>query len=68
MDHLRALVYLAADGAPPPGKGGRRRLMRILIRKALAQMKVLNESLTKRTKSGNLQLVREVGEETTGYA
>jgi alanyl-tRNA synthetase len=42
VDHLRALVYLTADGAPPPGKGGRRRLMRILIRRALAQMKVLD--------------------------
>jgi alanyl-tRNA synthetase len=41
IDHLRALVYLAADGAPPPGKGGRRRLMRILIRRALAQLQVL---------------------------
>ena len=42
VDHLRALVFLIADGAPPPGKGGRRRLMRILIRRALAQMKVLD--------------------------
>jgi len=41
VDHLRALVFLAADGAPPPGKGGRRRLIRILIRRVLAQMKVL---------------------------
>lgn len=41
VDHLRAAVFLAADGAPPPGKGGRRRLMRILIRRVLAQMRVL---------------------------
>jgi len=41
IDHLRALVFLAADGAPPPGKGGRRRLMRILIRRVLTQMRVL---------------------------
>ncbi len=41
VDHLRALVFLAADGAPPPGKGGRRRLMRILIRRVLAQMRIL---------------------------
>jgi alanyl-tRNA synthetase len=41
VDHLRALVFLTADGAPPPGKGGRRRLMRILVRRVLAQMKIL---------------------------
>lgn len=41
IDHLRALVFLAADGAPPPGKGGRRRLMRMLIRRVLAQMQLL---------------------------
>lgn len=42
IDHLRALVFLTADGAPPPGKGGRRRLMRILIRRVLAQMRILH--------------------------
>lgn len=41
VDHLRALVFLTADNAPPPGKGGRRRLMRILIRRVLAQVKAL---------------------------
>ncbi len=41
VDHLRALVFLTADGAPPPGKGGRKRLMRILIRRVLAQMQIL---------------------------
>jgi alanyl-tRNA synthetase len=41
VDHLRALAYLTADGAPPPGKGGRRRLMRILIRRVLAQLQLL---------------------------
>jgi alanyl-tRNA synthetase len=41
VDHLRALVFLAADGAPPPGKGGRRRLMRILIRRVLAELQIL---------------------------
>ncbi|MBI1882124.1 MAG: hypothetical protein HYR94_28450, partial [Chloroflexi bacterium] len=41
IDHLRALVYLTADGAPPPGKGGRRRLMRIQIRRVLAQLRIL---------------------------
>ncbi|GAB4537834.1 MAG: hypothetical protein Kow0063_25120 [Anaerolineae bacterium] len=41
VDHLRAALFLVADGAPSPGKGGRRRLMRILIRRILAQMKAL---------------------------
>ncbi|MFN8456338.1 MAG: alanine--tRNA ligase-related protein [Anaerolineae bacterium] len=41
IDHVRALVFLIADGAPPPGKGGRRRLMRMLIRRVLAQMRIL---------------------------
>lgn len=41
VDHLRALVFLAADGAPPPGKGGRKRLVRMLIRRVLAQMRIL---------------------------
>ncbi|MEW5960760.1 MAG: alanine--tRNA ligase-related protein, partial [Chloroflexota bacterium] len=41
VDHVRALVYLAADGAPPPGKGGRRRRMRILMRRVLAQLRIL---------------------------
>jgi alanyl-tRNA synthetase len=27
-DHIRALLFLVADGAPPPGKGGRTRVMR----------------------------------------
>lgn len=31
-DHVRALIFLVADGAPVPGKGGRRRLMRKLVR------------------------------------
>jgi len=34
-DHLRALVYLVADGAPPAGKNGRQRLVKILIRETL---------------------------------
>lgn len=47
IDHLRALVFLAADEAPPPGKGGRRRLMRILIRRVLAQQQVLQVTSTR---------------------
>ncbi len=41
-DHLRALLFLTADGAPPPGKGGRARIMRLLIRGVLTHKKVLN--------------------------
>jgi len=41
VDHLRALLFLTADGAPPPGKGGRARLMRILIREFLTSQRLL---------------------------
>ena len=41
VDYIRALVFLAADGAPPPGKGGRHRIMRMLIRGVLTHQKVL---------------------------
>ncbi|HET60062.1 MAG TPA: hypothetical protein ENN32_06810, partial [Chloroflexi bacterium] len=41
-DHLRALLFLTADGAPTPGKGGRARIMRLLIRGVLTHKKVLN--------------------------
>lgn len=41
-DHIRAVLFLAMDGAPPPGKGGRKRLMRILVRQTLTQMQLLN--------------------------
>lgn len=40
-DHIRALLFLAADGAPPPGKGGQARIMRMLIRGLLTHKKVL---------------------------
>lgn len=40
-DYIRALVFLTADGAPPPGKGGRHRIMRMLIRGVLTHQKVL---------------------------
>lgn len=43
-DHLRAILFLAADGAPPPGKGGRKRLMRKLIRRTLTHMQLLGIS------------------------
>jgi alanyl-tRNA synthetase len=41
VDHLRAITFLATDGAPPPGKGGRRRLMRKLVRRTLTHMQLL---------------------------
>ena len=34
-DHVRALCFLVADGAPEPGKDGRSRLIKILIRRAV---------------------------------
>ncbi len=36
-DHLRALFRLIADGAPSPGKNGRERIIKILIRRVLAR-------------------------------
>lgn len=44
VDHLRALLFLTADGAPPPGRGGRARLMRILTRELLASQRLLGIS------------------------
>ena len=41
-DHIRALLFLVADGAPPPGRGGRSRLMRILIRQTVTHQKLLS--------------------------
>jgi alanyl-tRNA synthetase len=40
-DHARALLFLTADGAPAPGKGGRARIMRLLIRGFVTQMRIL---------------------------
>jgi alanyl-tRNA synthetase len=44
VDHLRALLFLIADGAPPPGRGGRARLMRILVRELLTSQRLLGIS------------------------
>lgn len=44
VDHLRALLFLTADGAPPPGKGGRARLMRKLIRELWTSQRLLGIS------------------------
>jgi alanyl-tRNA synthetase len=40
-DHIRALLFLTADGAPSPGRGGRARLMRKLVREMLTSQQVL---------------------------
>lgn len=41
VDHWRAIIALVADGAPPPGKAGRQRIMKILIRGILARQMIL---------------------------
>ena len=40
-DHLRALCVLVADGAPPPGKNGRERIIKFLIRGMIARQIML---------------------------
>ena len=41
-DHIRALLFLTADGAPAPGRGGRARLMRKLVRGLVTGQRLLN--------------------------
>ncbi|VAW36617.1 hypothetical protein MNBD_CHLOROFLEXI01-5043 [hydrothermal vent metagenome] len=41
VDHIRALAYLVADGAPSPHKNGRQRIVRKLIRSILTQCIIL---------------------------
>ncbi len=41
-DHLRALYCLVADGAPPPGKNGRERIIKLLIRGVLTHQRLLD--------------------------
>ncbi len=40
-DYLRALCVLVADGAPPPGKNGRERIIKLLIRGVLTRKVLL---------------------------
>lgn len=40
-DHLRALYVLVADGAPPPGKNGRERIIKLLIRQLITRQIIL---------------------------
>jgi alanyl-tRNA synthetase len=44
VDHLRALLFLVRDGAPPPGRGGQARLMRILTRELFTSRRLLGIS------------------------
>jgi len=44
VDHIKALCFLFADGAPPPGKNGRERIIKLLIRRTIVRMKVLEIS------------------------
>jgi alanyl-tRNA synthetase len=41
VDHLKALYILVADGAPPPGKDGRERIVKRLIRSVIARQLLL---------------------------
>jgi alanyl-tRNA synthetase len=40
-DHLKALYLLIADDAPPPGKNGRERIIKLLIRRVITQQILL---------------------------
>lgn len=40
-DHLKGLYFLIADGAPPPGKDGRARIIKMLIRRVVTRQIVL---------------------------
>ncbi|MCI5189871.1 MAG: hypothetical protein D3905_08750 [Candidatus Electrothrix sp. AS4_5] len=40
-DHLRALYVLIGEGAPPPGKNGRARIIKLLVRSIITRMSLL---------------------------
>lgn len=46
-DHLRGLFYLIAGGAPPPGKNGRERIIKMLIRRVITRLIVLGINVQK---------------------
>jgi alanyl-tRNA synthetase len=58
VDHLRALCALVKDGAPPPGKNGRERLIKLLIRSIITQQ-ILLGIIAKDFLSVIIQLVAE---------
>ncbi len=41
VDHLRGLYFLITDGAPPPGKDGRARIIKMLIRRVATRQIIL---------------------------
>ncbi|MCI5159511.1 MAG: hypothetical protein D3906_13985, partial [Candidatus Electrothrix sp. AUS1_2] len=41
VDHLRALYVLIGEGAPPPGKDGRARIIKLLVRSIITRMSLL---------------------------
>lgn len=43
-DHLKALYLLVADNAPPPGKNGRERIIKLLIRGVMTRQMLLGIS------------------------
>ena len=40
-DYLKALYFLVADGAPPPGKNGRERIIKLLVRGVITRQVIL---------------------------
>lgn len=42
VDHIRALCFLIPEGAPLPGRNGRARIIRTLIRELLTDLYILN--------------------------
>ena len=46
-DHLRGLFYLVASGAPPPGKNGRERIVKMLVRRVITRLIILNIDVLK---------------------
>ncbi len=46
-DHLRGLFYLVAGGAPPPGKNGRERIVKMLIRRVITRLIILGVDIEK---------------------
>lgn len=56
-DHLRALYILIGEGAPPPGKDGRKRIVKLLIRNVITRQILLGI-----TEEGFLRVIKVVFE------